>query len=43
MTLGSALASDDRARVEEFRRKHRTGLMTLVFTDLVDSVALRRQ
>jgi serine/threonine protein kinase/class 3 adenylate cyclase len=32
----------DRARVEEFRRKHHTGLVTLVFTDLVDSVALRR-
>ncbi len=26
-----------------FQRKHRTGLVTLVFTDLVDSVALRRQ
>jgi len=37
------LALDHRARVEEFRRKHRTGLVTLVFADLVDSVALRRQ
>jgi WD40 repeat protein/serine/threonine protein kinase/class 3 adenylate cyclase len=35
-------AAPDRARVEEFRRKHHTGLVTLVFTDLVDSVALRR-
>ncbi len=34
---------ETRAQVEEFRRKHRTGLVTLVFTDLVDSVALRRQ
>jgi WD40 repeat protein/serine/threonine protein kinase/class 3 adenylate cyclase len=31
-----------RARVEEFRRRHHTGLVTLVFTDLVDSVTLRR-
>jgi len=36
-------ASPDRARVEEFRHKHHTGLLTLVLTDLVDSVALRRQ
>jgi WD40 repeat protein/serine/threonine protein kinase/class 3 adenylate cyclase len=35
-------AAPDRARVEEFRRRHHTGLVTLVFTDLVDSVALRR-
>lgn len=36
-------AAPDRARVEEFRRRHHTGLVTLVFTDLVDSVILRRQ
>ena len=30
-------------RLEAFQRKHRTGLVTLVFTDLVNSVALRRQ
>jgi WD40 repeat protein/serine/threonine protein kinase/class 3 adenylate cyclase len=35
-------AVPDRVRVEEFRRRHHTGLVTLVFTDLVDSVALRR-
>src|SRR5215831_2685224 len=35
-------AAPERARVEEFRRRHHTGLVTLVFTDLVDSVALRR-
>src|SRR5215831_17350892 len=35
-------ASPDRVCVEEFRRRHHTGLVTLVFTDLVDSVALRR-
>ena len=36
-------AVETRTRVEAFRRKHRTGLVTLVFTDLADSVALRRQ
>jgi WD40 repeat protein/serine/threonine protein kinase/class 3 adenylate cyclase len=36
-------AGPERARVEEFRRRHHTGLVTLVFTDLVDSVALRRE
>jgi class 3 adenylate cyclase len=29
-----------RARVEEFRRKHRTSLLTMVFTDLVGSTKL---
>ncbi|MDA1278088.1 MAG: hypothetical protein O2960_29175 [Verrucomicrobia bacterium] len=37
------LPSQHRERVEAFQRQHRTGLLTLVFTDLVDSVALRRQ
>ena len=32
----------ERGRVDEFRRQHHTALVTLVFTDLVDSVALRR-
>ena len=41
MSLQAAL--ERRTRVEEFQRQHRTGLVTLVFTDLVDSVALRRQ
>jgi serine/threonine-protein kinase len=36
-------AAPEPARVEEFRRKHHTALVTLVFTDLVDSVGLRRQ
>ena len=38
-----AWASQYSAPVEEFQGRHRTGLATLVFTDLVDSVALRRQ
>ncbi len=37
------LPSQHRGRVEAFQRQHHTGLLTLVFTDLVDSVALRRQ
>ena len=37
-------ASSERGvQLEEFQCKHRTGLVTLVFTDLVDSVALRRR
>jgi class 3 adenylate cyclase len=33
---------ENRAQVEEFRRKHRTGLLTLVFTDIVGSTALKQ-
>ena len=29
------MALQHRAQVEEFRRKHRTGLVTLLFTDIV--------
>ena len=36
------MALQHRARVEEFRRKHRTGLLTLVFTDIVGSTALKQ-
>jgi class 3 adenylate cyclase len=31
-----------RAKVEEFQRKHRTGLLTLLFTDIVDSAKLKQ-
>jgi hypothetical protein len=37
-----ALAIDPRARVEEFQRKHRVGLLTLLFTDVVDSARLKQ-
>jgi WD40 repeat protein/class 3 adenylate cyclase len=37
------LALQHRAEVEEFRRKHRTGLLTLVFTDIVESAALKHR
>lgn len=36
-------ALEQRARMEEFQREHRTGLVTLVFTDLVGSTALKQQ
>src|ERR1043166_4971138 len=35
------IALEHRARVEEFQRKHRTGLLTLVFTDTVGSTKLK--
>jgi len=36
------LALQHRTQVEEFRRKHRTGLLTLVFTDIVGSTRLKQ-
>ena len=35
-------ALEHRAQVEEFRRRHRTGLLTLLFTDIVGSTALKQ-
>jgi hypothetical protein len=43
MTTDIALALQHGTQVEELRRRHRTGLLALVFTDLVDSVALGPQ
>ena len=40
LNIQGALEHHD--RVEAFQHKHRTGLVTQVFTDPVDSVALRR-
>ena len=40
MDLEKAL--QQRAQVEGFRRKHRTSLLTLVFTDVVGSTALKQ-
>ena len=37
------VALDQRARVEEFQRRHRIGLLTLLFTDLVGSTKLKQQ
>jgi len=36
-------ASTSQAQVEAFGRRHRTGLVTLVFTDMVGSTALKQQ
>ena len=35
------LASEPRAKVEQFRRKHRTAMLALLFTDLVGSTRLK--
>src|SRR5438093_4135503 len=42
MSVDVPIAREHRAQVEEFRRKHRTGLLTLVFTDIVGSTALKQ-
>ena len=34
---------EQRAKVEEFTRKHRIGLLTLLFTDLVGSTQLKQE
>ncbi|MDQ7778362.1 MAG: protein kinase [Planctomycetota bacterium] len=39
---GGALAGDSRAAVEDFRRRHQTSLVTLLFTDLVGSTKLKQ-
>ncbi|MBI4664542.1 MAG: protein kinase [Verrucomicrobia bacterium] len=41
--MSTPLAPDRRAIVEEFGRKHRTGLVTLLFSDLVGSTALKQE
>ena len=37
------VALEQRAKVEEFQRKHRIGLLTLLFTDLVGSTKLKQE
>jgi class 3 adenylate cyclase len=37
------IAIERRAKVEEFQRKHRVGLLTLLFTDIVGSTKLKQQ
>ncbi|MDA1275591.1 MAG: protein kinase [Verrucomicrobia bacterium] len=41
MDLNAAL--ENRNKVEEFRKKHRVGLLTLLFTDLVGSTKLKQR
>ncbi|MSU34256.1 MAG: adenylate/guanylate cyclase domain-containing protein [Pedosphaera sp.] len=40
--MDAQIALKHRAHVEEFRRRHRTGLVTLVFSDLVGSTRLKQ-
>ena len=35
--------TDQRSRVAEFQRKHRVGLVTLLFTDIVGSTKLKQE
>ena len=37
------LALEQRAKVEAFQRKHRSGVLTLLFTDLVASTKLKQE
>jgi WD40 repeat protein/class 3 adenylate cyclase len=37
------ISNDTRVRVEEFRKRHRTALLTLLFTDLVGSTRLKQE
>ena len=41
-SMSPEMASGYRERVEEFRLKHRTGLVTLLFTDIVGSTKLKQ-
>ena len=40
--MNPELAQANRARVEQFRHKYRTGLVTLLFTDIVGSAKLKQ-
>src|SRR5439155_25654551 len=37
------LATEHRAKVEAFQRKHRTAVLTLLFTDILGSVKLKQE
>ncbi|MBE7561200.1 protein kinase, partial [bacterium] len=41
--LRLCLSDDHRRRVEEFRQRHRTGVLSLVFTDMVGSTGLKQR
>ena len=40
--MAKKLTEQQRLRVDEFRARHKTGVLTLVFTDMVDSTAIKR-
>jgi len=42
-TMDLQIALERRARVEEFRRKHRIGLLALLFSDIVGSTQLKQR
>ena len=37
------LSEQHRQIIEEFRSKHKTGILTLLFTDMVDSVKMKTE
>ena len=41
--MPAPMTAEARARVEAFQRKHRIGLSTLLFTDIVGSMKLKQQ
>jgi class 3 adenylate cyclase len=43
MSTNDQLTPEHQGQIAVFYQRHRTGLVTLVFTDLVDSTALMRQ
>ncbi len=43
LDMNLPLSAEHRARVEEFQRTHRIGLLTMVFTDIVDSTKLKQE
>ena len=43
MDLETQLTSDQRLAVEDFRKRHRTAVLALVFTDVERSTALRSE
>lgn len=43
MTTEPRLTNEQRIAVEEFRKRHRTGVLALLFTDVVGSTELKRR
>ena len=42
LNMDLQVALDHRTQVEQFRNKYRTGLVTLLFTDIVGSTKLKQ-
>ncbi len=43
LTMTHQPSTEQRAKAEAFGRQHLTGLVTLLFTDMVDSTALKQR